>query len=97
MAVDRVQGGRRWVIEGHEHAEGGSSGAWEEALLGSPGRDEPWLAPSGGASVQPAGMKPSFADGTQSSWKDVTVNTSSSNWLKTLKVCATVFCGPKIS
>ena len=43
------------------------------------------------------GVNPSFADGTHSSWKDVTVKKSVSNWLKTPNVVASVRCGPKIS
>jgi hypothetical protein len=47
--------------------------------------------------VYPTGANRSFADGTHSSWKDVTVNKSVSNWLKTPNVVASVRCGPKIS
>jgi hypothetical protein len=47
--------------------------------------------------VYPTGANPSFADGTHSNWYDVTEKTSVSNWLKTPNVCASVFCGPKIS
>jgi hypothetical protein len=36
--------------------------------------------------VYPTGTNPSFADGTHSSWYDVTVKTSVSNWLKTPNV-----------
>jgi hypothetical protein len=49
------------------------------------------------AAAYPTGVNPSFADGTHSSWKDVIVKTSVSNWLKTPNVVASVRCGPKIS
>jgi hypothetical protein len=47
--------------------------------------------------VYATGVNPSFADGTHSSWWDVTVKSSVSNWLKTPNIRAIVFCGPKIS
>jgi hypothetical protein len=49
------------------------------------------------AAAYPTGVNPSFADGTHSSWYDVTVKKSVSNWLKTPNVVASVRCGPKIS
>ena len=47
--------------------------------------------------LRQSGSNPFFSDGTQSSWKDVTVKVSCSNWFETPNCVACVFCGPKIS